>query len=291
MGDEALHLSKHHGAGNDFLVLLDVSGRRPISAPEARALCDRHRGIGADGVLRATLADRAAALTMDLHNADGSMAEMSGNGIRCLVQAAVRRGLVSAGTVDVATGAGLRRVHYEAGPDPELGTAEVEMGCPVLGAEVPVDGPQGSRRARRVDLGNPHVVVLGEALGAEDVAVFGPRVAASIAGGVNVEFVWPGTGADELCLRVWERGVGETLACGTGACAVAAAARDWGICGDAVRVTSPGGTLEVVVGAAGALLRGPTRHVADVEVGERTLAGLVAAQDASAMVDVAALGL
>src|SRR5277367_4842126 len=106
------HLTKHHGAGNDFLVILDPDDRRPLSAAGVRVLCDRHRGIGADGVLRVMNGRAGAVLSMELRNADGGVAEMSGNGIRCLVQAAVDAGLVKPPTFTVSTLAGLRTVDY-----------------------------------------------------------------------------------------------------------------------------------------------------------------------------------
>ncbi len=110
----SLTLAKHHGLGNDFLILLDLDATTPIDAAVARALCDRHRGIGADGLIRATRpdpADDSAALTFELRNADGSPAEMSGNGLRCLAHAALDAGLVYAGQpFVVATGAGPRPV-------------------------------------------------------------------------------------------------------------------------------------------------------------------------------------
>ena len=276
MGDGQLRLTKHHGAGNDFLVLLDPDGRRPLSGGEVRALCDRHRGVGADGVLRATSSTvPGAALAMELRNADGSVAEMSGNGIRCFVQAAVVAGLVTPGRVTVATAAGVRTVQYRPGAEPGLAHAEVDMGRAVLGAVVDVGDVPGARAARLVDMGNPHVVVLGEPVDDATVSRAGPRLATSHPDGANVEFAWPGPDAGDLSLRVWERGVGETLACGTGACAVVAAARAWASAGNRVRVHSRGGTVEVTLSDEGILLSGPTRLVGTVTVDESVLAAMV----------------
>ncbi|HYA68687.1 MAG TPA: diaminopimelate epimerase, partial [Acidimicrobiales bacterium] len=203
MGDGELRLTKHHGAGNDFLVLLDPDHRRPLSGAEVRALCDRHRGVGADGVLRVTSTSvRGAALAMELRNADGSMAEMSGNGIRCLVQAAVVARLVAPGTVVVATSAGLRTVDYRPGVEPGLAEAEVDMGQAVLGASLEAGDVPGARAARLVDMGNPHVVVLGEPVDDAIVATAGARLESIHPEGANVEFVWPGPGAGDLSLRV-----------------------------------------------------------------------------------------
>src|SRR5437899_2179848 len=120
-----LRLTKHHGQGNDFLVLLDPEDRQPLDPATARFLCDRRRGVGADGVIRATRAEPGAdgaALTMELRNADGGTAEMSGNGVRCLAQAAVEAGLASPPTFVVRTLAGPRAVTVHPGQDPS--TAE-----------------------------------------------------------------------------------------------------------------------------------------------------------------------
>lgn len=284
-----LRFTKHHGAGNDFLVLLDRQARRPLTAPEARALCDRRRGLGADGVLRATPGAAGAALSMELRNADGSPAEMSGNGIRCLVQAAVDAGWVAPGDVEVDTAAGRRRVAYRAGAESGSGFARVAMGTPVLGAEPAVEAVAGLRAARAVDMGNPHLVLLVEGpVNDAQVHGDGPRLERSWPEGANVEFVWEGPEPAALTMRVWERGVGETLACGTGTCAVAAAARAWGVAGDRVVVHNPGGALEVELVGEAAMLGGPTQFVGSVEVDEAVLAALVPAPGTTADQGVAA---
>ena len=283
-------MTKLEAAGNDFLVVLGRSRHEPLplTPSHVRALCDRHRGIGADGLIFGRPAAAPADLEMVLHNADGSEAEMSGNGIRCLVHAAVLAGLVAPGVVHVATAAGRRTVSYEPGADGRA-WARVDMGGVRLGREVESLLP--GTRARLADVGNPHLVVIGDlALDAVDLEALG--VAATHAAGrpVNLEVARPGhTGAD-LELRVLERGVGETLACGTGTCAVAAVARAFGMVGSVVRVDNPGGRLEVRLGTAaratrdpsagsapvvsalggvelgGVELGGPVRKVADVEV-------------------------
>jgi diaminopimelate epimerase len=280
-----LAMTKHHGAGNDFLVYLDAAGDRPLTGAEARALCDRRRGIGADGVLRARRRgddDAAgAAVVMELLNADGSAAEMSGNGIRCLVQAVVAAGWVGPGPVEVDTGAGRRQVRYRPGPGPGQGYAQVDMGSVGLGAELVLDEPAGVLAARAVDTGNPHLVLLMGGPVADDVvAEAGARLSRSVRGHANVEFVWATAEPGVLAMRVYERGVGETLACGTGTCAVAAAARAWGLVGPEVRVRNPGGTLEVEVAEEGRLvLGGPVVLVARVEVEAEVLALMAAEVD------------
>jgi len=278
-----LRLTKHQGAGNDFLVFLDADGRRPLTPAEVRVLCDRHRGLGADGVLRVMRGGADAALTMDLRNADGGPAEMSGNGIRCLVQAAVDGGWVVPGPVTVATPGGLRTVLYR-DDRPGLGFGSVDMGAATLGpeldvGELPEEVAPAVRFARTVGMGNPHIVLFGAPVDAATVATVGPPLEHSVTGRANVEFVWPATDSDTLTMRVWERGVGETLACGTGACAAVAAAHSWGLVGSVVLVHSPGGTLEVSLGTDGIVLAGPTQKVADIVVDDAVLDELALSYD------------
>jgi diaminopimelate epimerase len=261
---QLLHLTKHHGAGNDFLVLIDLGDETPLGADAVRALCDRRFGVGADGLIRVIDGGEAADLAMDLKNADGSTAEMSGNGIRCLAQAAVLAGLVGDSSFTVSTLAGLRTIDYRSGRHPDSAEASVDMGKAVLG----VDQPQQfvERRVRQVDMGNPHLVLLGRDPADIDVAELGQHLQGVHPGGINVEFIAIGPGSDAITLRVWERGVGETLACGTGSAAAAAAAHSWGLVGETVDVHNPGGTLRVTLEADGVRLAGPVRKVADVEV-------------------------
>lgn len=259
----SVRLSKHHALGNDFLVLLDPEDRRPIGAGAARALCDRRRGVGADGLIRVSPGTGGADVTMTLRNVDGSLAETSGNGLRCLAQAVTGSGGpdVAAASLVVATGGGQRRVTILSRPDPVTMVATVEMGpAKVVRAEV-----GGGRRVCEVDLGNPHLVVLAQD---ED----GPDTLAALGRAYpdrNVQLVAGGPEPGALTVRVWERGVGETLACGSGACAAVAALGDWGALsttGAEVTVHLPGGDLIVTEGPETMTLTGPTVHVADVEV-------------------------
>jgi diaminopimelate epimerase len=284
-----LRLTKHHGSGNDFLILLTDGDRvdpdgGPISGAEVRAICDRHRGIGADGLIVGRLGSDDADLQMLLTNADGSPAEMSGNGIRCLVQAATAARMVPVGTVLVDTAGGRRRVDFSDLGD-GLGYAEVDMGPVSLGRDLDLERPPVSfagtgvaLRACAVDVGNPHIVILvGES--AFDVAEVGPLIDHAVTGGANVEFIRPETSVTEdggvcITIEVWERGVGLTEACGTGACAAAAAARSWGLTQDNVDVKSGGGVLKVRLSKTGATLSGPTRTIATVTVDRRELSAL-----------------
>lgn len=266
-----MHATKHEGAGNDFLVVLDPEDTVRLTPAQVRVLADRHRGIGADGIIVVGPGRDGCDLSMRLHNADGGEAEMSGNGIRCLAQAAVDAGLVAPPAFSVATAGGPRTVEYAEGPVPGLAAARVDMGPARLGPEQPV--AFADHRARTVDVGNPHLVLLGPDAAGVDIAEAGPKLQADYPGGINVE--WITAVHDEagafLEFRVWERGVGQTLACGTGSVAAAAAAASWGVVAPdtPVRVSNPGGVLEVTLGAdesATTYLAGPVRKVADVDV-------------------------
>ena len=260
----SLTLTKHHGLGNDFLVLLDPGDRHPVGVELARRLCDRHRGVGADGLIRVGPGRDGADVTMHLRNADGGVAETSGNGLRCLAQAVVDAGLVPGPDLTVATAAGVRRATVRAGQPPGTATVRVEMGPAKVGPDQPQEWP--GRRVRAVDMGNPHLVLFGADPYEVDVPAIGAQVEAVHAGGMNVEFVAAGPQPDELTMRVWERGVGETMACGSGACAAAAAAHDWDLVGPRVVVHQPGGAARVSLEDGTVLLTGPAQHVARVEV-------------------------
>jgi diaminopimelate epimerase len=261
-----LALAKYEGLGNDFLVLVDLAGRLRIDAPLARFACDRHLGFGADGLLRGGPPPVGSldGMTFELRNADGGEAEMSGNGLRCLVHAAIDSGAVKigpGGKLGVLTPAGSREVRVHTLEDGWM-WASTEMGEPkVLGSAENCNVGNGQLF---VDVGNPHLVVLGPDPRALDVASLGSALSAEMGaeGGVNVEFVTLGPGRDELTMRVWERGVGETRACGTGSVAAAAALHHWGRVGTKVTVNQPGGAAEVELRLDGtAVLSGPSRRV------------------------------
>jgi len=204
---------------------------------------------------------------MTLRNADGTVAEMSGNGIRCLAQAVFQAGLVALPVLRVATAAGLRTVTLVSQTSPDHHRMSVEMGAAkVLGPEPELVGGD-VLRASRVDVGNPHVVLLWGGAALPDVdhlIALGSRIDAAAADGANVEVVLPGPAVDELLLVVYERGVGPTRACGTGACAAAAAANQWGLAGERSIVHMPGGPAEIALGDP-VLLTGDTRSVAVID--------------------------
>lgn len=281
-----MQFTKGHGTGNDFVILDDPDGRSPLTPQLAAALCDRRRGIGADGVLRVVraanhpdavgYADRAEWF-MDYWNADGSLAEMCGNGVRVFARyltsvGAAADGAAGAG-LPVATRAGV--VRAVVGPD----EIAVDMGKPRMYGTSAADLDGLVLPGVAVDCGNPHLVCAlpdGVDLAGLDLAQapgFDPAV---FPDGVNVEFVSPGEpveGADlHVSMRVYERGSAETLSCGTGACAVAAVAlRDAGRDSGVVAVDVPGGRLTVTIDDQTCWLAGPAVLVAHGEITDATL--------------------
>ncbi len=215
-------LEKWHGAGNDFLVALRRHGAARLDGETAARWCDRHTGVGADGLIEGTFGARG--LVMVLHNADGSPAEVSGNGLRCLVASATAHGLVPEGTIDVETGAGTRRVTTALDPGGASGWGEVQMGQ----VEVREGGSLDTGVVAMV--GNPHVVVADRGGDAPALIDRAAVLTEGLGEGANVEFVTV-EGRDRLAIRVVERGVGLTLACGTGSCAVAAVTHRLGLTG------------------------------------------------------------
>lgn len=257
-------LEKFEGIGNDFLVLLDPQRLdRSAGASLARAACDRHLGFGADGLIRGRPAPEGsdAALVFELWNADGSEAEMSGNGMRCLAHAALDAGLVAEGVAfGVLTPAGRREVTVRRGPGRLEAWASVDMGPAKVDGDT--DRCNVGHGQLRVDMGNPHLVVAGPDPAHIDVAGLGATLERSEPGGLNVEFATLGPGPDEVTMRVWERGVGETQACGTGSCAAAVAFHHWGRVGRSVTVHQPGGAVAVeLTGSGHVLLSGPSRRI------------------------------
>lgn len=253
---------KMHGTGNDFVVVEDLPG--VDWAALARAVCDRHVGVGGDGllvVLPSTVADRR----MRMFNPDGSEAEMCGNGLRCFVKYVLDRGLVAAAmerdarVLTVETAAGVQRAEAWPATGP-VATVRVEMGRPALepaALGMTLDAPApvldlaftaaGERRVTLVSMGNPHAVELIDGdPAAFPVGEVGPLVETHplFPRRTNAEYVQVVDRA-QLRMRVWERGAGETLACGSGACAAFVAARLHGLVDDAATVALPGGTLRI----------------------------------------------
>ena len=250
-----------HGTENDFVVLPDLDGSLALTPALVARLCDRRAGLGGDGVLRvvrsSALPEAAAHAAeaeffMDYRNADGSIAEMCGNGVRVYARYLVDAGLVPPGDLRLATRGGVKSVYA-----PASGDVTVDMGVALVGEPVDIDGVPGTF----VDMGNPHAVVH-----VASTAALGALAPART--DLNVSYV-EDLGPAHLRMRVHERGVGETRSCGTGACAVVVATvlRTGTPRGTAYDVDVPGGRLRVTWQEDGhVLLCGPAVLVADGEL-------------------------
>lgn len=274
---EQLH--KYHGLGNDFVLLDRRTGGTDVGAATARALCDRRRGVGADGVL-VLLPSSRADVRLSIHNADGSLPEMCGNGLRCVAKYVLETAGGRGESLNVETDAGVltaRALWGAAGVEAlevEMGPARLVApqlpsfvtGTPMVGAPVPGTPFHGTA----VSMGNPHLVLLDAPL--EQAPVWGPPLEASqgFPERTNVEFLVQQ--ADGLRVVVWERGVGFTQACGTGACAglVAATLAGWVAPERFHHLFLPGGALSLRVAAdlSAVTLRGPATFVFSAEVPE-----------------------
>jgi len=251
-----LHFAKLHGTANDFIYVDARAGFPGDPAAAARRLCDRRRGIGADGLIL-LLPSTEADGRMVIYNSDGSRAEMCGNGIRGLAKFVHERGLLTKNPLAVETDAGVKTLslHLDGG---RVARVTVDMGMPEWrGREIPVDA-DGEVLDRPlivdgctwsvtcVSMGNPHCVVFVDDVAGLPLETIGPRFEQHpfFPRRVNTEFVKI-EDRRRLTMRVWERGAGETMACGTGACAVAVAAARTGRSERQVTVTLPGGPLEI----------------------------------------------
>jgi diaminopimelate epimerase len=250
-----IEFTKMHGAGNDFVVLDGIAQELPPLEPLARRLADRHFGVGFDQMLVAR-PSKAADFRMEIYNADGSQVEMCANGIRAFFKFLRDRGYSTADSIRVETLSGVVVPRW-AGDD----LVTVDMGTPVLApAKIPTllgegDGPVLDTRLEvggealslsSVSMGNPHAVIYVDSVDDAPVAELGPLVEShpSFPNRVNVEFVEL-VGRDRLRQRTWERGTGETLACGSGACAVVVVSILRGVVDRAVTVALRGGELSI----------------------------------------------
>lgn len=277
-----IEFTKMHGLGNDFVVIDDRAEELELSEEAVVWFCDRNFGIGADGLMLvrpATLPD--ADFAWWFRNADGSVAEMCGNGIRCFAKYVVDRGLVPCDQdiVRVETAIGVLQIRVTRDYQDKLYLATVDMGAPVLDpALIPTTlqgsngGPvinatlhtaAGDASVTCVSMGNPHAVTLVDSVEDAPVCELGPAVetAPEFPRKTNVEFVQV-VERDFVKLRVWERGCGETLACGTGACATVVACSLLGLTDREVTVELPGGELAIHWTDAGTvLMTGPATDV------------------------------
>jgi len=251
-----MRFTKMHGAGNDYIYVDCITHPMPHDpAGLSRAISDRHFGVGADGLILICPSDKAD-VRMRMFNADGSEAEMCGNGIRCVAKYVHDHGLVRKPTLKIETGRGVLTLELESAGG-SVRQVRVDMGEPILGGDripttlpgnPPLDVPLPGHglRVTCVSMGNPHCIVFVDEITDLQVLGIGPKVEHDPAfpRRTNVEFVRVSR-PDEVTLRVWERGSGETLACGTGACAVAVAGALTGRTQRRITAHLPGGDLQL----------------------------------------------
>ena len=255
-----MRFTKMHGLGNDYLY---VYGEPEDPEALSRRLSDRHFGPGADGMIWIS-PSQAADFRMRIFNADGSEAKMCGNGIRCVGKYVYDKGYTAKTTLTVETLSGIKTLELHL-RDGRVETVTVDMGRAKVSGEMPLHLVGGAVVCHPVDMGNPHAVILTQDAETAPLEQLGPRIehSAPFPGGVNVEFLQV-LGKNDLRMRVWERGSGVTLACGTGACASAAAVCALGLCpyGEPIRVRLDGGSLTVEVSRTGLVrMTGPAEFV------------------------------
>lgn len=254
-----LAFSKMQGIGNDFVLIDDRGGAIEKAVPYdflSRKICDRNFGIGGDGLIVIS-ESRSCDLKFSIYNQDGSQPEMCGNGMRCFAKLAYESGAVDKERLAVETLAGVIRPEVIVGANGSVDAVRVDMGCPEVRAQQvpflselavaisdPLALPEGVVAVTAVSMGNPHAVVFVEDLAGIDVRATGPAIEthARFPEGTNVEFIEV-MGRSEMRMQVWERGVGVTLACGTGACAALVAASLNKKTGDQATVHLAGGDL------------------------------------------------
>jgi diaminopimelate epimerase len=276
-----IEFSKYHGQGNDFILMDATKKSIPLNEEKIRKICDRHKGIGADGLILVKSSDEYD-YYMDFYNMDGSKAEMCGNGIRCMAGFIFDQNLSRERSIKIDTLAGVKAIEMDIKGN-LLGNISVDMGKPifspkdipvklemdeVFGYKMPVENRVFEINC--ISIGNPHCIIFlddSEDLEKIPLDVWGPALEKNsiFPNKTNVEFIKMGEG-NQIDMRVWERGVGETLACGTGACAA-------GVCtiklkkinGSEVNVKVPGGRLQVNWSppAGSVFLKGRVKHVYD----------------------------
>jgi diaminopimelate epimerase len=251
---------KYQGCGNDFVVVDGVREKLGVDTEWSKEVCDRHFGIGADGVLYVLPGREGTDIEMVVVNSDGSIAEMCGNGIRCVSKFARDNGLVKSDEFLVMTGRGVLKAVTIPGADGKVARVRIDMGAPILeGREIPVDHDgrfidqpfeaKGFRfKANAISMGNPHFITFDD-LDDDAVDTLGPELEKHrfFPRKTNVEFARVVDG--KIYIRVYERGAAWTLACGTGACATTTAAALNGLVpfGEPVDVHLPGGWLKITV--------------------------------------------
>ena len=260
-----MHFTKMHGLGNDYLY---VYGEVPDNVAElSRKLSDRHFGAGSDGMIYISPSP-VADFRMRIFNADGSEAKMCGNGIRCVGKYVYDKGYTDRTQLTVDTLSGIKKLDMQVRSG-KVKSVTVDMGRTEVGADMEIEADGRAVTGTPVSVGNPHFVIFVDDMDEVPLRTLGPLIEKHPAfpDGVNVEFVQI-TGDDRLRMRVWERGSGVTMACGTGACASASAAVRKGCCRSyaPVSVVLDGGTLEITVSGDGNVrMTGPAEWVYEGE--------------------------
>lgn len=262
-----ISFSKYQATGNDFIVFNSFQINIDFLPQEIKQFCDRHFGIGADGIIIARPSNTAD-IYMDYYNSDGSKAEMCGNGIRALAAFAKDNNLVTGEEIKVETRAGLKVINVD------YSTYQVDMGAPSydsqeigFGADeqmwaYPLQINGSKLEVYGVSIGNPHCIIFTKNLDSEPVEQLGPVIENHplFKNRINVE--WVEVESDKkLNVKVWERGVGYTLACGTGACASFAVANRLNLVNNQANISLPGGELEVELAGDSLLLKGEAKLV------------------------------
>lgn len=260
-----INFTKMHGAGNDY-VYIDCT-KYNIKCPEEVAikLSDRHFGIGSDGVIfiRKSADDL---FMMDLYNADGSRAKMCGNGIRCVAKFLYDKGLEKKAEFDIDTLSGIKHVKLNT-ENGKCVSVRVSMGIPKVGFDAPIEKGLDLYKGRCINVGNPHIVIVTDP---DNCETLGKYIEASniFEGGINSEFVRIDDD-ENVTMRVWERGSGETLCCGTGCTAVFAALKSQGFLPyDYANIHCLGGTIKIEWRGEGfeAFMTGPCETVFEGEI-------------------------
>jgi diaminopimelate epimerase len=264
-----MQFTKMHGLGNDF-ILID-SRKNKLDGVDlknlALRLCDRHFGIGADGILIVWPSQKAH-YRMQVINPDGSEAEMCGNGIRCFAKYVYEADKLKEEVISVETLAGIKLPAVILSPSGGVEGVEVDMGQPKEIQTSNLKIQNNEYKTKEISMGNPHAVIFAEDLSVINLAEIGPQIEnhPHFPNRTNVEFVKV-LNEKEIDVIVWERGAGETLACGTGACAAVAAAVKAGKTSQRVLVHLPGGNLDIEIGDDGrVLMRGPAEKVFEGEI-------------------------
>lgn len=261
----SLHFTKMHGLGNDY-IYVDARAHVPHDLPElARRISDRHTGVGSDGLVLITQSE-VADFGMRILNADGSEAQMCGNASRCVGKYVYEKGLTDKTNITLETLAGIKILHLHV-VDGVVDSVMVDMGIPQYNGRAELRIAGHSVLVDKVDMGNPHAVLLLQEGEQPDVTGLGPQIEKHphFAEGVNVEFVHV-LSRREIDMRVWERGSGETMACGTGACASVLATIQNCLTARDVTVHLCGGDMQVVMTDYGHIeMTGPAAFVCEGE--------------------------